>query len=90
MSKIRVIDNISGQVLKEFELAESEKAYEYAAEMEEIGLDIAVNSPTITRTLSTSLGASPQRIEEMEKSAMEEIEDHEGSCCVKRDDEPLH
>ncbi len=39
-------------------LEEGEKAYSYAAELEEIGLSVEVINPTLTESLLYSLGAS--------------------------------
>lgn len=81
MTKIRVFDRQTGQILFECPLTDSEKAYQFAAQMEEIGLDIGIASPTLADTLSGSLGVSQEQIETYKKSMDEEIESHGGSCC---------
>jgi len=86
-SKIRVLDRITQQVLFECSVNEHEKAYEYAAQMEEMGLDIVINHPTLSETLSDSLGLSNEARAEYQRSMEEELEEHEGSCCFKNDDE---
>jgi len=58
MPKIFVRDISSGQILMETGLEEGEKAYSYAAELEEIGLSVEVINPTLTESLLYSLGAS--------------------------------
>lgn len=86
--KIQVRDVATQQVLFECEITESEKAYHYAAEMEEMGLDIEVISPTLGETLSNSLGVSREEFEAYKQELEEEIDSHEtGSCCFKVDDE---
>lgn len=82
-SKILVRDVHTQQVLFECGMDESEKAYKFAAEMEEMGLDIEVLSPTLADTLSTSLGLSTAQKEAYKDSLEEEMEGHEGSCCFE-------
>ena len=81
MPKIRVVDLQSGQTLFECTLQESEKAYQFAAQMEEIGLDLKVIVPTLSASLSSSLGLSRDEQLAYEDSLEEEMEEHEGSCC---------
>jgi tRNA A-37 threonylcarbamoyl transferase component Bud32 len=82
-SKIVVRDVHTKQVLFECLVDESEKAYQFAAEMEELGLDIEVLSPTLSETLSNSLGLSKEALQQYKKSMEEEMEAHEGSCCFE-------
>ena len=86
MPKIQVIDVETRQVLFECEIADSEKAYEYAAEMEEMGLDVSVINPTLSETLTTSLGLSKEEVQKYEASMEQEMEDHDGGCCVEHTD----
>ena len=86
MPKIRVLDQQTGQTLFECSIQEGEKAYQFAAEMEEMGLDIKVEVPTLTETLSQSLGLSREQVEAYKRSMDEEIEQHEGSCCFEETD----
>jgi hypothetical protein len=81
-SQIQVIDALSNEILYECSLQDSEKAYAFASEMEELGLDIKVISPTITQTLTDSLGMNHDEKEEYENSVVAEIHDHEGGCCT--------
>ena len=86
MPKIRVLDLQSGQTLFECSLQDSEKAYQFAAQMEEMGLDLKVVVPTLSDTLSTSLGLSRDEQAAYEASLEEEMDDHEGSCCFTDND----
>lgn len=79
---IQVIDTNSKQTLFECDISDSGKAYEYAAKMENMGLDIYVKAPCITDTLSNTLGVSDEQARLMKESAHDEIADHEGSCCA--------
>lgn len=78
---IRVIDIGTDQVLMEVPLEEAEKAYAFIAEMEEMGLDLKIENPTLADTLSQSLGLSPKQAADYKESMDHEIEDHDGSCC---------
>lgn len=79
--KILVKDVQSKQILFECALTESEKAYQFAAEMEEMGLDLEVIIPTLGETLSNSLGHSKEELAQYKESLEEEMDSHEGSCC---------
>jgi hypothetical protein len=85
-SKIQVLDIQSDAVLFECSIEEAHKAYQFAAEMEELGLDIKVVAPTLTETLSKSLGLSREAQEKYRQSMEDEIEAHEGSCCFEDSD----
>lgn len=82
-SKIIVRDIHTQQTLFECPVSESERAYKFAADMEEMGLDIEVISPTLTETLSHSLGLSDEQLREYKNSMEEEIASHDGSCCFE-------
>jgi hypothetical protein len=86
MPKIRVLDQLSDQVLFECSIEESEKAYQFAAEMEEMGLDLKMDVPTLSETLSESLGLSREQQAAYKQSMEAELEDHDGSCCFKDGD----
>ncbi len=83
ISKIRVVDSDTRQVLFECSLEESEKAYQFAAALEEMGLSVEVMHPTLSETLTDSLGLSNEERRRYEKSVEEEIEHHDGSCCFE-------
>lgn len=88
MPKVQVLDIQTEQVLFECSIEESEKAYQFAAQMEEMGLDLKVISPTLSDTLSESLGLSPEQQAAYKDSMEEEMEDHDdsGSCCFTAND----
>ncbi len=83
ISKIRVVDTDTRQVLFECTLEESEKAYQFAAGLEEMGLSVEVMHPTLSETLTESLGLSNEDRRKYEASMEEEIEHHDGSCCFE-------
>lgn len=89
--KVQVLDVQTEQVLFECELDQSEKAYMFAAEMEEMGLDIKVVEPTLGDTLANSLGVSREQQAEYKADLEHEMESHEGSCCATiKDDKTIH
>lgn len=84
--KILVRDVQTQQVLFECDLNEPEKAGKFAADMEEMGLDIEVMVPTLSDTLLESLGM-PEEVKEAYKAGLEtEIESHEDSCCFSKEE----
>ena len=85
-SQIQVVDVLSNEILFECALDESDKAFSFATEMEEMGLDVKIINPTITQTLTNSLGMSHDQKEEYENSVVAEIHDHEGGCCTTEPD----
>lgn len=85
--KIQVRDVGTQQVLFECEIADAEKAYQFAAEMEELGLDIEVLTPSLGDTLSASLGLTKEQHQDYVESLEAEMNDHDGSCCFTKDDE---
>lgn len=85
--KVQVLDVQTEQVLFECEVTETEKAYMYAAEMEEMGLDIKVVIPTLGDTLANSLGVSREAQAEYKEDLEHEMDSHEGSCCFTDEDD---
>ena len=88
--KIRVVETETRQVLFECAIDDSEKAYQFAASMEEMGLSIEVLHPTLSDTLTQSLGLSNEDRQKYEASMIEEIEEHDGGCCFKDADKKFH
>jgi hypothetical protein len=90
--KIQVKDRLTEQTLFECDLEQSETAYARAAEYEEMGLDVQVINPTLSQTLTSSLGLNLEEVRKYEESLTEEIENHdEGSCCFEdTDKDKLH
>lgn len=56
ISTVKVIDQLSSKILFECSISQIASAYEYAANMERIGLGVTILAPTITETLCESLG----------------------------------
>ncbi len=51
-----------------------------------MGLDIKVVVPTLSQTLSQSLGLTRDQQTAYETSLEEEMENHDGSCCFSEKD----
>lgn len=81
--KIQVIDRETKQVLLECSLEESDRAYQFAAQMENLGIGIELIQPTLSETLASALGKSDDEFTQYAESMDQEIEAHEGSCCFE-------
>ncbi len=92
MQKIQVKDRLTEQTLFECDLDQSESAYARAAEYEEMGLDVQVVNPTLSQTLTASLGLNQEEVRTYEESLAQEMEEHDdGSCCFEdTDKDKLH
>lgn len=86
--KIQVQELNTGTTLQEFDLHQMDAAYALAASLEEMGLDIHIHNPSISDTLSHSLGLSEEEDKIYQESLKEEMEDHLGSSCCFKKDEP--
>jgi len=81
--KVKVIDKHSKECLFECPVEETEKAYEYAASLDEMGLEVEVITPNIADTLSLVV----------DHPGIEECDD--GSCAttytsIEKDKDKLH
>lgn len=81
-TKVKVLNPESKEILFECEIAEIASAFSYAAQMEQMGIAVTIQSPTITETLCSTLGLSLDEKEDYQQSILAEIEDHDGSCCA--------
>jgi hypothetical protein len=89
-SKLRVIEQSSGEVLFECGLDQAEAAYVKAAELEEMGLDVKVEHPGVNETLAASLGVDGPAMEALQESLAEELEGHESCCYDEKGARILH
>jgi len=81
ISKVTVFDELSGQMLYETSLDNIDYAYQYAAELEEMGLQIKINAPTLTESLLNSLGANAIEKNLYLQSLEDELDSHEEPPC---------
>lgn len=89
--KINIVDKQSGTILSSFSMDNSDKAHDYATEMEEMGVDVEIHAPSLPESLISELGASSQDVETLRQELDEEIEGH--GCCPasdSNDNAPTH
>ncbi len=82
---MQVIDS-EGQILFSCSVEEEEKAFNYAREMEEMGIEVKISAPSLPETLIQSLGAGEDDTQKLRQELNEEIEDHDIGCCNTNDD----
>ena len=75
-SSIKLQDNSSGETLYEYPFSEQEKAFSKATELEQMGIDIKIVTPTSIETLGVALGADHQSLEKVSCEINEELESH--------------
>ncbi|MCO4793581.1 MAG: hypothetical protein KC493_07710 [Bacteriovoracaceae bacterium] len=88
--RIKVIEKQGLEVLFECDIQEEEKAYTFAKEMEELGIDIEVQIPSVTETLISTLGANEEDVSTLKKMMDEEIESHNDANCDDCIPEPIN
>lgn len=81
--KVKVVSVHTNEALFTCDMDQAEKAYQFMASMEELGLELKVITPTLSQTLTSALGLSIDEQTAYEDSLIEEIEQHDGSCCGK-------
>lgn len=77
----RVIDELSGNILFSCSLEKHEQAYLFAKQMEELGIRVQLQVPSITDTLAHNLGVKNEALESYQSSVEEELHHHDGRCC---------
>ena len=78
---VKVIDKLEGQLLYECPVEEQDKAFEYAKQMEELGIEVEINSPSVPESLAQTLGAPEEDLQNLRKEILEEINSHNSGCC---------
>lgn len=79
-TKVRVIDAIGGECLFECSMEDVERAYQFATQMEELGLDVKIDAPSLPETLGSSLGASEDQRRLLKQELEHEIDSHNSPC----------
>lgn len=87
--KIKIYEFNTNELLSSFDVQDSEKAYEYARQMEEMGIEIRMESPSINHSLGESLGMSEEQLENLTVAIDEEIASH-NTCCPETLNEEDH
>jgi hypothetical protein len=70
-----------GQTLASYSLDQKDKAYEYAEELESMGIAVTLKEPSLPETLIRSLGANNSDTETLQNEIEEEISAHGEPCC---------
>jgi hypothetical protein len=83
-AKVKVIEIHSGECLYETDLTQIESAYVFAKEMEEHGIEVRLDSPSLPETLGISLGATSDQQAALRQELNDEIDSHDSACssCV--------
>ena len=74
---IKVIEARSGEVLFQCSPGEEVKAYEFARQMEDMGLAVRLESPSVCQGLAWSLGVQEEEWQEYQESLEQEIDGHQ-------------
>ena len=76
MNKILITDQMTNNVLEEFELHQEDLAHEKAAEYEKHHIDIKVIYPSSVEQLGAALGVDSSELKKLKCSMNEELESH--------------
>ena len=76
INKIIIQDCISRNKLYQFELSQSELAFQKAMELEKLGLDVEIVRPNTIHTLANDLGVSTEHLEIIHNEINSEVESH--------------
>ncbi len=79
---IEVLDS-EGQILFTCSLSQRDRAFDYAREMEEMGIEVAIREPGLVESLGISLGMAPHDRQALKDSLEKEIQSHDYGCCLK-------
>lgn len=74
-SKIKLLDSES-QTLYEFAMDDVEAAYSKAKELEEMGIEVTFDAPSLPETLGNTLGMSSEDKEKLRSEIEDEVESH--------------
>ncbi len=80
-SKIQLIEKNSGEVLFSCPVDQADKAYDFAKDLESMGVEFDFIKPGVPETLINELQISDDQKEEYAASLDQEIHDHDDSCC---------
>ena len=87
--KIKIYEINTNELLASFEVEKSEQAYAYAKQMEEMGIDIRMENPSINHSLGHSLGMTEEQLSNLSVAIDEEIASH-NTCCPETMNEEDH
>tara|TARA_B100000927_G_scaffold147257_1_gene118874 strand:+ start:327 stop:563 length:237 start_codon:yes stop_codon:yes gene_type:complete len=76
-SEIKIIDSTSGTTIYTYSLSNQNVAFQKAKELEEMGIEVTIKSPTSIETLGVALGMDHQALEKISCEIDKEIESHQ-------------
>lgn len=79
-SKVKIIEEHGQTVLFECEMDKIEEAYKYAVELEELGIEFKIVTPSLPESLGESLGMSRHDLNQLKLELEEEIDSHNQPC----------
>jgi hypothetical protein len=77
---VKVIASSEGTCLMTCSIEEIERAYQFAAEMEALGIEVEIQAPSLPETLGASLGASAEEQSALRRELDDEIDSHNSVC----------
>ena len=78
-SLVKVVEPRSGEVLLQCGVEEEALAYQFAREMEQMGVEVKIIAPSVSQTLASGLGVNAKEWQGYQRSMDQEIADHDGS-----------
>ena len=76
-SEIKIIDSSSGTTIYTYNHNDQNLAFQKAKELEEMGIDVTIKTPTSIETLGVALGMDHQALEKISCEIDKEIESHQ-------------
>ncbi len=85
----KVVERGSGNVLFECPMAQMEEAYAYAVNMEEMEIEVDIQTPSLPESLAMELGADQEDLMGLNGELNHEMQEHpvEGSCCFRESEQ---
>ena len=75
-NKVKIIDLSTETILYEYSIEDNDKAFHKANELENMGLNVKILTPTSIETLGVALGADHQSLKNVSQEIEKEIDSH--------------
>tara|TARA_R110000868_G_scaffold16687_5_gene74183 strand:- start:1908 stop:2177 length:270 start_codon:yes stop_codon:yes gene_type:complete len=83
MSTVKVLDE-QEQILFECPMEQADRAWEYARQMDEMGIAVKISAPSLPESLAKVLGSGEEELANLRFELDQEIDSHIG-CCNSSD-----
>tara|TARA_R110000868_G_scaffold117600_2_gene312192 strand:- start:1186 stop:1455 length:270 start_codon:yes stop_codon:yes gene_type:complete len=83
MSTVKVLDE-QQQILFECPIDQADRAWEYARQMDEMGIAVKISAPSLPESLAKVLGSDEEELTKLRFELDEELDSHIG-CCHSND-----